>query len=281
MINGQTVGRLRPAFAQQLRQWPQLFRVAEGGVELRLPQADLAGRSAAFAEVLKALDEQGVISHLHGEQYEATPGGRGEGVVRIDRAAAPYFGTRAFGQHINGYVRDGDRLKLWIGRRSADRRIFPGYLDNMVAGGLPATLGLMENLEKECWEEAGIPRDLALRAVPVGAVTYYADDEKGFKPDTLYCYDLELPAGFRPGCTDGEVETFYLLPVEEVMEIVRDSHEFKLNCNLVVIDFLVRHGYLGPEHPDYLEIVAGLHPALPVLSAGMLNSGSIAAARNK
>jgi hypothetical protein len=30
----------------------------------------------------------------------------------------------------------------------------------------------------------------------------------------------------------------------------------------VVLDFLVRHGVVGPDHPEYLDIVSGLHPAL-------------------
>jgi hypothetical protein len=95
-------------------------------------------------------------------------------------------------------------------------------------------------------------------------LTYNMETEKGMKPDTLYCYDLQLPPSFRPRCTDGEVEGFELVPVRDVMEIVRASDEFKLNCNLVIIDFCIRHGYLGPEHPEYHEIVTRLHPALVV-----------------
>jgi hypothetical protein len=68
-----------------------------------------------------------------------------------------------------------------------------------------------------------------------------------------------LPADFQPECTDGEVEEFMLLPVEEVAEITRDTDDFKLNCNLVVIDFLIRHGYLTAEDMDYDLLVSGLH----------------------
>jgi hypothetical protein len=31
---------------------------------------------------------------------------------------------------------------------------------------------------------------------------------------------------------------------------------------LVIIDFLVRHGLIGPEHEDYLAIVQGLRAPL-------------------
>lgn len=262
-IDGSVVGRLRPEFAHHLRRWPAVFEFTRQGVELAESLQGFTERSAKIAEVLPQLVEQGVISHLHGEQYVATPAGREQGLALIDRAAAPYFGIRAFGQHINGYVRDGDSLKMWVARRALDRRNYPGRLDNIAAGGLPYDVSFKENLLKECWEEAGIPPELAVQARGVGTVTYNAETEKGFKPDTLYCYDLELPSDFLPECNDGEVAEFYLWPVEKVMEIVGRADEFKLNCNLVVIDFLVRHGYLGPEREDYLELVTGLHP--PVL----------------
>lgn len=57
---------------------------------------------------------------------------------------------------------------------------------------------------------------------------------------------------------DGEVEEFMLLPVEKVADLVNDTTDFKDNCNLVVIDFLIRHGYLTPECPEYLHILKEL-----------------------
>ena len=105
---------------------------------------------------------------------------------------------------------------------------------------------------------------LTRRAKPVGAVTYLGMSDKGLKPDVLFCYDLELPKDFRPQNTDGEVEEFLLLPIEDVMRRVRETDEFKLNCNLVLIDLFIRHGYLGPDHHEYHDLVTGLHPALAV-----------------
>jgi isopentenyldiphosphate isomerase len=263
-IDGVVVGWVRPEFADHLRNWPSVFVVSRDGVELASGLRGFEERSAKIAEVLAQLVEQGAISHLHGEQYVATAAGREQGLALIDRAAAPYFGIRAFGQHINGFVREGGAIKMWVARRAEDRRNYPGRLDNIAAGGLPYGISLHENLLKECREEAGIPSELAAQARSVGTVTYNAETEKGFKPDTLYCYDLELPPEFSPESMDGEVAGFSLWPIEKVMEVVGQADEFKLNCNLVVIDFLLRHGFLGPERGDYLELVTGLHP--PVIS---------------
>ena len=149
-------------------------------------------------------------------------------------------------------------MKLWIARRAADRRHFPNKLDNLVAGGLPSNLSLEENLVKECMEEAAIPEVLAKQAEPVGSVRYCRETEAGLKPDMLYCYDLELPADFIPQNTDGEVADFYLADMDEAARLVCCSDDFKLNCNLVLIDFFLRHGVIGQDHEEYSSLIAGL-----------------------
>ncbi|MES9990369.1 MAG: DUF4743 domain-containing protein [Candidatus Thiodiazotropha sp.] len=256
---GERIGRLKRPLWEALAGWPQAFRQDRQGVHLEEGYDSFEARSRLLAEVVSTLVEEGVISHIHGEQYPVTHHGRETAIATMDRASAPYFGLRAYGQHLNGFVRDGDALKLWIARRAADRRNFPGCLDNMVAGGLPHNLSLGENLRKECLEEANVPQKLADRALSVGVLTYCTETAVGLKPDTLYCYDLELTADFQPKNSDGEVAEFMLLPVEEVARLVAETDEFKLNCNLVVIDFLVRHGIINPETPGYLDLVQGLH----------------------
>jgi len=262
-VDGARVGLVRRDFARHLCAWPRVFRVEPEALTWVHPAAGLDERSALLADVLRELHAQGLIARWHGERYPVFTAERNRPQLLIDRAWAPLFGVRAFGQHLNGYVRDGAALKLWVARRAADRRHYPGRLDNLVGGGLPWGLGLAENLRKECQEEAGMPPELADRAIPVGAVSYCREDDGGLKPDVMYCYDLELPADFTPIGTDGEVEAFYLLPAEEVLAIVRDTDDFKLNCNLVITDFLVRHGYLSPETPEYLAILQGLRAPLP------------------
>jgi isopentenyldiphosphate isomerase len=263
-MDGEQVGLIRPEFAHHLRQWPKLFRVERDAVTWAADAfRRFEDRTAALQEVLEHLAEQGAVAYLHGEMYPVTRGNRLSARFLIDRACAPYFGVRAFGQHMNGYVSDGDGLKLWVGKRAANRKVYPLHWDNLVAGGLPWGVTLADNLRKECREEADIPVELADRAVGVGAVTYCRESDGGLKPDVMYCYDLELPMDFQPCCNDGEVEAFYLWPIEQVMDVVRDSEEFKLNCNLVIIDFLVRHGYLDQDAPDYLAIVQGLRSPLP------------------
>ncbi len=262
-VDGEQVGLIRGDFVPHLRNCPAILSAGEAGVDWVHAVTGLEERSRLLHEVLQDLHAQGIIGHLHGERYPVAAKTRLQPRLLIDRSAAPYFGVRAYGQHLNGFVRSRDGLQLWVARRAADRRVYPDHLDNLAAGGLPWGLGLTENIRKECQEEAGMPESLSSRAVAVGAVTYCVAGPHGLKPDVMYCYDLELPADFRPVNTDGEVAGFELQPIEEVMARVRDTDDFKINCNLVIIDFLIRHGLIGPAEPDYLDLIQGLRSPLP------------------
>ncbi|MEQ8195741.1 MAG: DUF4743 domain-containing protein, partial [Rhodospirillales bacterium] len=142
--------------------------------------------------------------------------------------------------------------------RAHGKPIEPGKLDQLVAGGQPANLSVADNLVKECEEEAQIPAVLAAQAKPVSAITYRMERPEGLRCDVLYVYDLMLEPEFEPVNADGEVHAFYLWPIDKVAGIVRETDDFKFNCSLVVIDFLIRHGYLTPDHPEYVDCVLGL-----------------------
>lgn len=258
-LEGHRLGWVRHALAEQLPGVDPGFVVTADRVTLAPEVRDFEARSSVLAHAAQFLVEMGAVSALRGEFYPVMPAWGAEPLMRIDRAVVAQFGTPAYGLHVNGFVRQPDGgLSLWIGRRARDREVAPGKLDNLIAGGQPIGLTLAENLVKEAQEEAGVDAALASRAVPVGAVTYRMETEAGLKQDTLFLYDLELDADFVPRNTDGEVERFELWPLDRVAESVRTTKDWKFNVPLVVIDFLVRHGWLTPEEPDYLAIVTGL-----------------------
>ena len=261
-IDGKQTGWIKRDFAEHLARWPDVFVVNSQLAELAGTLRGFSQRTEVVDRIIHQLVEEKVVRCYLDEPYPVTASDRNQVMMTLDRGAVPYFGLRSFGQHINGFVRKDNGIFLWIARRASDRLVEPGKLDNMVAGGLPWHISPQQNLVKECAEEAGMSKSLALRAQATGTVSYLAESEIGIKPDTLYCYDIELPEDFTPVCTDGEVESFQLMPVEKVMEIVRDSEEFKPNCNLVIIDFLIRHGLLDSEETDYTELVCNLHRTL-------------------
>jgi len=258
-ISGVLVGHVTADFSKRLRRHDSVFVVDDNHVDLHSSFTDAEARTVAVAKVLQALRADGLVPGWRDEPYPVAEAFNAPALLTIERAAVPLFGVRGYGVHINGYVRRAGEYHMWIARRSLKKPTGPGKLDQMVAGGQPAGLALRDNLIKECGEEAGIPPALAAQAKSVGTVSYVVDRPDGLRRDVLFNFDLELPEDFEPKNVDGEVEEFYLWPIAEVMTLLCNSDDFKFNSGLVLIDFLVRHGYIDSEHPDYVEIVAGLH----------------------
>ncbi|MBI3504864.1 MAG: DUF4743 domain-containing protein [Proteobacteria bacterium] len=256
---GHAIGAVRHRLAERLRDFPKVFSVSADAVHLSDTYKDADQRSQAVERVVRVLEADGIVRGRRNEAFPVLPNWGDTPLFRIERAAAPHFGIRSYGVHMNGYVRTAEGPRIWVARRAKTKPTYPGMLDNMVAGGHPVGLGLHENMVKECGEEAGIPAELARKAVCTSAISYRMDGEDGLKPDVQFCFDLELPADFVPRNTDGEIDEFFLWPWQKTAEVVAETREFKFNCNLVLIDFYIRHGLVDPGRADYLDIVAGLH----------------------
>lgn len=203
-------------------------------------------------------DELYTVYHPQGVPY-----------MLVERAFACILGVVTYGAHVNGYLpasKSGDgKLKMWIPRRSMTKATYPGKLDNTVAGGLAHPLGIWENVVKECHEEAGLSEEFVkANCTPVGVLSYLCQPygPRGHaQPEVEYIYDLEFDAETVPRPVDGEAEDFQLMTIEEIHLRLA---EFKPNCALVIIDFLIRHGFVTPENePNYMEIVSRIHRRFP------------------
>jgi len=258
VIAGRQFGRIDQNFAARLADFSATFEVTPTAVSLVDTLTSPELRSAAVREVLLRLRDAGDLPIWRDEDYPVARGWGEAPVMVMERGAVPHFGVRAFGVHMNGLVRSPEGLMMWVGHRSLSKPTGPGKLDHLVAGGQPHGIAIRENLIKECAEEAAIPRDLAEQARPAGLISYVCARQEGLRDDFCFIYDLFLPADFAPENTDGEVQGFYLWPIQKVIDILAEGDDFKFNCALVIIDFLVRHGYLSPDEPDYEAIVHGL-----------------------
>ena len=216
---------------------------------LVLQGEDFTTRSNGLATLLTSLWEANELRPRLGEIYPVTGPADPTPLLEVDRSAVTWFGVRSSGVHLNGYTKTRGGLCLWVAVRARGKRTFPGHLDNMVAGGQSIGFTPVQTLVKECDEEAGLPADLAARAVPSGVISYVQQDRMSLKSDTLACFDLELPAAFSPHPADGEVDEFVSWPVAKVAESLRDGTPWKPNSALVTLDFLLRFGCLDAELP--------------------------------
>ncbi|HLI20436.1 MAG TPA: DUF4743 domain-containing protein [Stellaceae bacterium] len=252
------LGLIRKDNAEALRRFPKQFAVASDGVRF-LPEGSFDELSKIIDDVTEQLVGDGLVAKWRNECFIVAPLWGAPAHFKLDRGAVPFFGVKAYGVHLNGFVRDGKTLKLWVGRRSPKKAVAPGKLDNLVAGGIGWPHGLVDTLIKESEEEASLPEVLAARAVPVGAVSYRMEVKHGLRDDVLFCYDLDCPADFVPRNTDGELVAFDLRDARAAIDLASQGDDFKFNVNLVLIDFGLRHGLIDARDPEYLALTTGIH----------------------
>jgi 8-oxo-dGTP pyrophosphatase MutT (NUDIX family) len=235
-LGGEDIGFVTSTVADALQH--QVFAAAGNAMVL--------DDASALARAQATLAAAGLL-RLRGEAFDvrATPGGPVLG--QVDRGALPVFGIAAEGVHVNGLVRGDEGWRLWVARRAATKLLDPGKLDHMVAGGICAGMDAAGTVAKEAGEEAGVPPGLARQARLAGVITYAMERPEGLRRDRLYCYDLEVPPDFAPAPRDGEVESFSLMRLDEVLARVRDTDDFKFNVNLVLIQLFVRLGLADAE----------------------------------
>ncbi|XP_045790398.1 nudix hydrolase 20, chloroplastic-like [Trifolium pratense] len=264
VIEGHVVGFIHNRFVEHLRRFNNVFVFTNDGgpvgdcVSLHPLLKTAEERTSAVAYVIEHLGEK-YIPHIRNELYPVKSSFDKPTFFSLERAAAPYFGIKAYAIHMSGYVELDGEKHLWIAKRSHSKSTYPGLLDHLVAGGLVSDgIDCRENVVKECEEEAGIPRSISIKAKPVGAISYMDIDGYRYQRYVVFSYDLILPESFEPKNEDGEVDSFKLIPVKQVAEVIRKTQFFKPNCAIGIIDFLFRHGYISPENHGYLDLLRSL-----------------------
>lgn len=256
-VDGAALGWLDDARAARLAAFRTVFRVGKESVALVETLRDCDWRSAALADIAQALRDQGEFPAWRDEPYAVAPMFGASPAFLIERGAARWFGVRTWAAHVNGVVQQDDGPQLWFARRSLDKGIDPGRLDNLVGGGIAAGARVDETLRKEAWEEAGITADVAQHARPAGAVHVRRVLPDGLQRETVFVHDLTLPADFLPQNQDGEAIEHRLVDLDTAAQLIaieRGPDEVTVDASLVVLDFLLRNGAIAPDTKNYLAL---------------------------
>jgi len=280
----QPLGYIPPSVAQAFSSHPEIFSVDSSNHTVTLVSPpDYHSRSKALMTIAQTLRDQGTFQVLKKWRDELVPifGLHGEVLCAVERTFGPLLGTIGLGCHLSAYTYEKatsdesskGEYKIWVARRSLTKQEYPGMLDS-TAGG---TLGVWEDPEdcmlREADEEASLDKELMrgkMKAVGIVSYVHRTDqrassgDLRLFQPDTLFLYELDL-TGHEVGIirpNDGEVQGFELLTVKEVQDAMAKG-EFKPNCAVVLLDFMIRHGILTVENEkDYVEICSKLRERL-------------------
>lgn len=264
MVAGRHMGWVVPDFARELAAYPHVFYLTDREVNLHERFTTAEDRSGAVAEVLEAMRAQGKVPGWRAELYPVNRRFADAPLLLMERAATHLFGVPSYGINVNGLVHDGDDWKIWVARRSATKQVDPDMLDLVVGGGLPYGISVHDNLLKECAEEAGIPKTIAQRARPVSLLTLMIEAPEGLRVGVQFNFDLELPADFTPRNEDGEVAGFQLWTLDQLERNLRTADDFMYDVALANLDLLIRLGRIGPDDPDYLDLVAHLRRPIPL-----------------
>ncbi|XP_053602269.1 uncharacterized protein LOC128670546 [Plodia interpunctella] len=266
LVTGRQVGLIRSDVMKHLQRFPEVFSINDKYVELNPAFRDYEERTSKVAEILNKLRIENEICALKGwrnECFEVSTPFYHESLLEMDRSAICLFGIRNYGVSVNGYLQHPTKgLCIWLQQRSFTKETWPGKWDCFVSGGLAVGYGILETTIKEAAEEASVQGELVKKLVPSGCVSFFFESERGLFPNTEYVYDLELPIDFTPRNADGEVQTFELLTAEECVQRAL-SPQFKTTGAPVLMDFLIRKGYINPENePNYRYLVELLHVPL-------------------
>jgi len=241
------IGYVRPELGSRLVEISPAFSLAENRLNLA-------------PDALPRLNEFALAAgiRVRREDFDVRETPDGPVLATLDRGALPSFGVIGVGVHLNGLVRRADGAHLWVGKRAADKKLDPGKLDHLVAGGVPAGLSPFETLVKEGEEEASLPPNLTAQAKQVARFSYNMERPEGLRRDVIYAYDLNLPESFTPVPADGEVEHFELWPLTKVYDALSTTDDFKFNVTLVLIDLLIRENLV--TGPAAQQLRAALSP---------------------
>jgi 8-oxo-dGTP pyrophosphatase MutT (NUDIX family) len=257
LCEGQRIGWVTHDFAAVLAADREIFKVEPAAVSIAARLDTVEARSQAVNQAVWRQRDLPWFRRWNGEYASVSAGRRDAPLLHLARCATVPFGVRTYGAHVNGYVRDASGLLLWVARRAAGEPDFGGQLDTLVGGFIGAGLTPDEIAEKELGEEAGF--DVERLRVPraVGGVSGIRQEVEGVRPFSIYCYDLELGAAEQPVNRDGEIDGFELLSVPQIVERL-EAGRFKFNAVWVVVDWLMRNGFVAAEGRHFIELAGAL-----------------------
>lgn len=263
LVDGRQIGWTTHDFSKKVSHFSDVWVLGPAGLTLSPRFTDFEGRRKAVDDNFVAMSDQGIIPKM--PDYSAFGGidwlavhahEDGEVLFTVKRFYACFLGIQIHSVVMNGFTGD----KYWTAIRSQNVESGAGKLDLIVAGAIRHGESRYEALQHEGFEEAGLTAADLQNAVEVGRLHVPNIHKNGFFFDEWFSvFDLDLGDKQPIVNLPVEVDGFKLLTIPQLLANVENGDVFKQHINLVVTDFLIRHGHLTPDHPRFEELKSLLY----------------------
>jgi 8-oxo-dGTP pyrophosphatase MutT (NUDIX family) len=223
-------------------------------------------RTAAIMDTLQRVLQEGKLKRFRRWTNELVPvySPTGEHVVSITANSAHIFGTVSFGVSLIAWTTTANGRLYWLQKRSMNRAHHPGKLDTTASGALRSGERVIDGMVREAEEEANIDKTYLYENLrSCGTITYHlswnSDGSPASLPHVLYAYEMELAPGMTPGPSNGEVESFVQMDLDDV-RVALFGDEFKPIVGVHWVGHFYRHGIMNPENEAHIgEICSRIH----------------------
>lgn len=198
--------------------------------------------NARLAHVAKQLHGQGRLRGWRGELLDVADLG-GKVVGAIERAAVRPLGIATRAVHLNAWTPAG---RIWIAQRALDKSTDPGKWDTLVGGLVSATESDALALERESWEEAGLPAACLHASVSMGEYCVRRILPEGYQVEWVGVTDVVVPTDVVPCNQDGEVVQIRTASPDEVADMIAQDL-FTLEACLAMGLSFVQRGWLAAD----------------------------------
>lgn len=226
-LGGPGVGSIEASLAQRLIGDGMPLQAIPGGWQLTGP-AD-----ASLADIACWLDAHGQGSRWRNELLAVTDEAD-RPVAVIERAAVRPLGITTHAVHL--VVRSAAGA-VWVQQRALDKATDPGLWDTTMGGLRSAAETMLDTLERETWEEAGLRLTQLHSLVPHGRLTVrrpLQDPPRGYMVEHIDTFSAVLAEGVAPANQDGEVAAFDCIPVDALRRQLQQDR-FTLEAALVLL----------------------------------------------
>lgn len=229
------IGSVEPDF---LRPVPLRAGLVAQTVRRGEPGWEVAGDLTASLHELAAGLRAAGLAHVWRDEQLAVTDEQGRRLGTVERAVVRPLGITTFAVHLVGMSPDG---RLWVQQRSLTKANDPGQWDTLMGGMIPASDTLLQALERETWEEAGLRLEQVAQLRRCGRISVRrptGEQGAGYVVEHVDWYRCVVPEGVVPVNQDGEVAQFKLMDSGEVLSRLH-REEFTIEAALVLAETLL------------------------------------------